>query len=61
MALNAVGELVLLNLTPEGFEDRGRVKIIEGRDAPVWAHPAFSGQEVFVRSQGEMVCARVSP
>ena len=61
VALNAVGELVLLNLTPEGFEDRGRVKIIQGRDAPVWAHPAFSGQEVFVRSQGEMVCARVSP
>ena len=61
VALNAVGELVLLNLTPEGFEDRGRVKIIEGGDPPLWAHPAFSGQEVYVRSQRELVCARVSP
>ena len=61
VAVNAVGELVLLNLSPERFEDRGRVKIIEGDDVPVWAHPAFSGQEVFVRSQRELVCTRVSP
>lgn len=60
-AVNAVGELVLLNLTPARFEDRGRVKIVEGGDAPVWAHPAFSGQEVFVRSQKELVCARIAP
>ena len=61
VALNAVGELVLLNLTPKKIEDRGRVKIIEGGDAPLWAHPAFSGQEVYVRSQTELVCVRVSP
>ena len=60
-AVNAAGELVLLNLTPERFEDRGRVKIIEAGDAPLWAHPAFSGQGVFVRSQKELVCSRVSP
>ena len=61
VAVNAVGELVLLNLTPQRFEDRGRVKIIEAGDAPLWAHPAFSGQEVYVRSQKELVCVRVSP
>lgn len=60
-AVNAVGELVLLNLTPDGFEDRGRARIIEAGDAPLWAHPAFSGQEVFVRSQRELACVRVSP
>ncbi len=61
VAVNAVGELVLLNLTPRKFEDRGRVKIIQEGDAPLWAHPAFSGQEVYVRSQKELVCVRVSP
>lgn len=61
VAVNAVGELVLLNLTPEGFEDRGRVKIIEAGDVPLWAHPAFSGQEVYVRSQKELVSVRISP
>lgn len=61
VAVNAVGELVLLNLTPKKFEDLGRVKIIEAGDVPLWAHPAFSGQEVYVRSQKELVCVRVSP
>lgn len=61
VAVNAAGELVLLNLTPERFEDRGRVKIIEAGGTPLWAHPAFSGQEVYVRSQEELVCVRVSP
>jgi outer membrane protein assembly factor BamB len=56
VSLNALGELVLTRLRPEGFEDQGRVSII----GKTWAHPAFSGQEVYARSDTEIVCVRVS-
>jgi outer membrane protein assembly factor BamB len=57
LALNSEGELVLYRVSREGFEDLGRARII----GPTWAHPAFSGQEVFARSDEEVVCARVDP
>jgi outer membrane protein assembly factor BamB len=54
--VNAEGELVLARLSPKGYQELGRVPIIR---PTCWAHPAFSGQEVFARNDEELVCVRV--
>ena len=53
--LNAEGQLILARLGPEGYQEEGRAPII----GPTWAHPAFAGQEVFARSDTELVCVRI--
>jgi outer membrane protein assembly factor BamB len=65
LLLNAEGDLILARLTPEGYDERSRVRAIEGR---VWGHPAFSGKHMFVKSdgaekwstQGELACIRLA-
>lgn len=52
LALNAEGELVLARISPEGYTEEARSKVI----GPTWAHPAFSGRQVFARSDSEVVC-----
>ena len=54
--LNTPGELILGEFTPSGYEEHGRVPIV----GETWSHPAFSGQDVFARSDTELVCFRVS-
>jgi outer membrane protein assembly factor BamB len=55
------GELILARLTPERYEELGRMPLLEptnecfGR-AVVWSHPAFAGRHVFARSDRELVC-----
>lgn len=49
--LNAEGELILARLTPEGYHEQSRSKII----GLTWAHPAFAGNQVFARSDQELV------
>lgn len=55
IALNATGELVMMSLNPAGYEEHGRVPIIDF----TWAHPAFTGQDVFVRNDRKLVRVRV--
>ncbi len=55
VALNSSGELLLGRVQPQGYVDLGRASII-GR---TWAHPAFAGQDVFARSDSELVCVRL--
>jgi outer membrane protein assembly factor BamB len=55
VVLNELGFLIIATLSPEGYEEHGRVQII----GKTWAHPAFAGQEVFARSDTEMVCVRL--
>ncbi len=57
VALNARGELVLAKLSPAGYEEHGRVKIIDD----TWAHPAFAGQEVLARDHQRLVSVRIRP
>lgn len=52
VALNANGELVLARLSPEGYEEKARAKIL----GETWAHPAFTGERVYARSDTEIVC-----
>lgn len=51
LALNAEGELVLASLTPDGYSEHARAKILE----PTWAHPAYAGSRVYARNDEELV------
>lgn len=64
---NELGELIIGRLTPEGFEEADRAKLIEptGRQAQreggvCWSHPAFARKHVFARNHGSMVCASLA-
>jgi outer membrane protein assembly factor BamB len=58
---NEMGELILANLTPDGYDEIGRTKILEptnnlpGRNV-VWMHPAFANKHVYARNDKEIVC-----
>ena len=58
---NERGELILANLSPDGYEELGRTKILEptnglpGRNV-VWMHPAFANKRVYARNDKEIVC-----
>jgi outer membrane protein assembly factor BamB len=58
---NEQGELVIAKLTPKGYEEIDRAKIVTptnklaGRPV-VWVHPAFADKKVFVRNDAELVC-----
>lgn len=59
--MNDWGELILARVTPSGFEERGRIEIIEpdqpvGRDRLVWSHPAFANRRIYCRNDREIRC-----
>lgn len=60
---NERGELILGSLSPAGFTETSRAKIIEPtqeqlrqRDGVCWSHPAFANRCVFVRNDERIVC-----
>ncbi len=63
---NEIGELLLGKLTPERYIDQGRVKVIDAvkispnpRNGVNWAHPAFSENHIFVRSDSRLICLEI--
>lgn len=56
IALNANGELILARLSPAGYEEHSRAKII----GETWAHPAFAANFVLARDDNRIVCVRVA-
>jgi outer membrane protein assembly factor BamB len=58
---NDQGDLILAELTPKGYHELDRTRILEpihearGRTV-VWSHPAFARKCVFARNDKEMVC-----
>jgi outer membrane protein assembly factor BamB len=54
------GELILAKLSKDGFEERGRMQVLEptsecfGRPV-VWSHPAFAWQSMVARNDKEIV------
>lgn len=58
---NDLGELIIANLRPSGYEEISRAKLIEpthkvsGRML-VWSHPAFANRSVYLRNDNEMRC-----
>lgn len=62
---NELGELIIARLSPQGYREISRAKLIEptreqmpGRRGGVtWSHPAFAHRHVFARNDKELVCA----
>lgn len=58
---NELGEVVLCQLSPSGYKELGRTKVIEptnnafGRDV-VWCSPAFANRKMFVRNDSKCIC-----
>ena len=64
---NDRGELILAELSPEGFGERSRAQLIEPtlgqlnrRDGVCWSHPAYAYQHVLARNDERLVCADLS-
>jgi outer membrane protein assembly factor BamB len=65
---NEKGELIIARLTPEGYEEKSRAKLIEPtrdqlpsrRGGVAWSHPAFANRHVFARNDKEIVCASLA-
>lgn len=58
---NELGELLITKLSPQGYEEIDRIKVIEptnvavGRDV-VWCPPAWANRRVYLRNDKECVC-----
>ena len=62
---NEQGELIIARLSPKGYEEISRAKLIEPtsrvrRRDMVWSHPAFADKHVFARNDREIVCASLA-
>jgi outer membrane protein assembly factor BamB len=64
---NERGELIIARLTPEGFQELSRAKLLDPtldqlsrRGGVTWSHPAFADRHVFARNDKELVCADLS-
>lgn len=59
---NEQGELIIAKLSPKGYEETSRAKLIEPngidlrRRPIVWSHPAYANQRIYVRNDGEIRC-----
>jgi len=58
---NDIGELMIANITKDGFKEIDRAKILEATGAArgrkvVWSHPAFSNGHMIARNDKEIVC-----
>ena len=67
---NEMGELIIAKLSPDGFHEISRAKLIEPtrsqlsgsgrRHGVCWAHPAFAYKHVFIRNDNEILCASLA-
>jgi outer membrane protein assembly factor BamB len=64
---NERGELIIARLSPDGFDEISRAKLIDPttnqlrrRGGVTWSHPAFAYRHVFARNDKELVCADLS-
>lgn len=58
---NERGEVVIAKLSPQGYEEIDRAKVIEPTGATfgrkyVWCMPAFADKKLFVRNNKELIC-----
>ncbi len=62
---NEKGELIIAKLSPEGYQEISRAKILSptsdafGRKV-VWSHPAFANRCMYVRNDEEIVCVSLA-
>lgn len=62
---NDQGFLIVAQLTPEGYRELGRAKLLEnssvarGRNV-VWSHPAFANRAMYARNDQELICVELA-
>ena len=62
---NEQGDLIIANLSPGGYKELSRARLIEPtrpvrRRKVVWSHPAFALKCIFARNDKELVCASLA-
>jgi len=63
--VSETGDLIIAKLSPEGYEEISRQKLLEptntcfGRKV-VWSHPAFAQKCIFARNDEEMICVSLA-
>jgi outer membrane protein assembly factor BamB len=64
---NERGELLIAKLSPQGFQEISRAKLLEPttdqlpqRGGVCWSHPAFANKHIFARNDKEIVCASLA-
>jgi outer membrane protein assembly factor BamB len=67
LIFNELGELLLASLTPDGYTELSRQRLVEP-DCPdvkerklVWTHPAYANGACLVRNCSRVVSVRISP
>ena len=55
VVLNSDGELLLVRLSPKGYQEISRTRVI----GSTWAHPAYAWGCVYVRSDDTIACVEV--
>ena len=59
------GELIRARLTPEGYKELSRAKVLEptfpfgGRNV-IWPAPAYANRHIFARNGKELICASLA-
>jgi outer membrane protein assembly factor BamB len=64
---NERGELIISKLSPKGFHEISRTKIIEPTEGQLgqrggvcWSHPAFAYKNIYVRNDQELLCINLA-
>jgi outer membrane protein assembly factor BamB len=62
---NESGELIISKLSPKGFHEISRAKLIKPTKGQLnrgvcWSHPAFAYKHIYIRNDEELVCADLS-
>lgn len=64
---NERGELIIARLSPKGFTEISRTKLLEPTTAQLsqrggvcWSHPAFANRCIFARNDRQLVCASLA-
>ena len=64
---NERGELIIAKLSPKGYEEISRAKLLEPtldqlrqRGGVCWSHPGYANKHVFARNDKELVCASLA-
>lgn len=65
---NDHGELILARLSPAGYQELGRARLLEpdmpsrggGGRLVVWSHPAFANRCLYARNNREMICVSLA-
>ncbi len=65
--VNERGELIVARLSPKGYQEMTRAKLIEPttplkqrtEGTVLWSHPAFAGTRVYARNDRELICVEL--